>query len=39
MIGFSEGVTGMGAVVTVALAAALLGVVWRLYATGYGLKE
>jgi ABC-2 type transport system permease protein len=39
MIGYSEGVTGMGALVAVAIAAALLAIVWRLYATGYGLKE
>ena len=39
MIGFSEGsmLPGMG--VTVGLAAVLGLIVWRLYATGYGLRE
>ena len=39
MIGFHEGPEGLGAVITVALAAILGTIVWRLYATGWGLRE
>ncbi len=39
MIGFSEGYEIFGAAFTVALAAALGGIVWRLYAIGWGLRE
>jgi hypothetical protein len=39
MIGFSEGPAALGAILTVALAAVLGTVVWRLYAVGWGLRE
>ena len=39
MIGFSDGPLAMGAILTVALAAVLGGIVWRLYAIGWGLRE
>jgi ABC-2 type transport system permease protein len=39
MIGFSEGPAAFGAAFTVALAAILGLVVWRLYAVGWGLRE
>jgi len=39
MIGFSEGSLIPGMVITVAVAAILGVIVWRLYATGYGLRE
>ncbi|MEJ0025182.1 MAG: ABC transporter permease [Rhizomicrobium sp.] len=39
MIGFSEGYETFGAIFTVVLAAALGGLVWRLYAIGWGLRE
>jgi ABC-2 type transport system permease protein len=39
MIGFSEGPAAFGAAFTVALAALLGLIVWRLYAVGWGLRE
>ena len=39
MIGFGEGPAAFGAIFTVLLAAALGGIVWRLYAVGWGLRE
>jgi ABC-2 type transport system permease protein len=39
MIGFSEGPAIFGTVFTIALAALLGGIVWRLYAIGWGLRE
>lgn len=39
MIGFSDGPLAMGAILTVALAAILGAIVWRLYAIGWGLRE
>jgi ABC-2 type transport system permease protein len=39
MIGFTEAPEGLGAGVTLTLAAVLFFVVWRLYARGYGLRE
>lgn len=39
MIGFSEGSIIPGMAATVALAGVLGAIVWRLYATGYGLRE
>jgi len=39
MIGFSEGYELFGASFTVILAAILGGIVWRLYAIGWGLRE
>ncbi|MEI9992260.1 MAG: ABC transporter permease [Rhizomicrobium sp.] len=39
MIGFSEGYETFGAIFTVALAAILGAIVWRLYAIGWGLRE
>ena len=39
MIGFSDGPLAMGAILTVALAAVLGAIVWRLYAIGWGLRE
>jgi ABC-2 type transport system permease protein len=39
MIGFTESTTELGVAVTIALAAALGLLVWRLYAVGYGLRE
>lgn len=39
MIGFTEAPEGLGAAVTVSLAAVLGLFVWRLYARGYGLRE
>jgi ABC-2 type transport system permease protein len=39
MIGFSEASEGLGVAVALGLAAVLSVVVWRLYATGYGLRE
>jgi ABC-2 type transport system permease protein len=39
MIGFSETSPGVGAALTLALLAAMAVLVWRLYATGYGLRE
>ena len=39
MIGFSDGPLALGAVLTVALAAVLGAIVWRLYAIGWGLRE
>lgn len=39
MIGFSEGPAAFGAAFTVALAALLGVIVWRLYAVGWGLRE
>ena len=39
MIGFAEGSLIPGMAITVAVAAALGVWVWRLYATGYGLRE
>ncbi|HEY3637817.1 MAG TPA: ABC transporter permease, partial [Rhizomicrobium sp.] len=39
MIGFSEAPEGLGFGVALALAAVMSVAVWRLYATGYGLRE
>jgi ABC-2 type transport system permease protein len=39
MIGFSEAPEGLGIVVAVTLAVVMSAIVWRLYATGYGLRE
>jgi len=39
MIGFSETPEGVGAAVTLGLAAILMVVVWRLFSIGYGLRE
>jgi ABC-2 type transport system permease protein len=39
MIGFSEAPEGLGVGVAISLAAIMSLVVWRLYATGYGLRE
>ncbi len=39
MIGFTEAPEGLGAAVTLALAAVLGVTVWRLYSVGYGLRE
>jgi len=39
MIGFTEGPAMFGAAFTVALAAVLGAIVWRLYAIGWGLRE
>jgi hypothetical protein len=39
MIGFTEGPAAFGAIFTVALAAVLGMIVWRLYAVGWGLRE
>lgn len=39
MIGFGEGPEPFGALFTIALAAILGGIVWRLYSVGYGLRE
>jgi ABC-2 type transport system permease protein len=39
MIGFTEAPELLGAGITVALAAILGAVVWRLFSMGYGLRE
>jgi ABC-2 type transport system permease protein len=39
MIGFSETSLAFGALFTLALAAVMGTIVWRLFATGYGLRE
>ncbi len=39
MIGFSEGPPYVGIALTLALAVALGALVWRLFATGWGLRE
>jgi ABC-2 type transport system permease protein len=39
MIGFSEASLTFGALFTLALLAVMGTIVWRLYATGYGLRE
>jgi ABC-2 type transport system permease protein len=39
MIGYSEAPEGLGIAVALGLAAAMSLIVWRLYATGYGLRE
>ena len=39
MIGFSEAPAALGVGLTLALAAGLGGIVWRLYAIGWGLRE
>ena len=39
MIGFDEAPQGLGIGLTLGLLAVLGGTVWRLYATGYGLRE
>jgi ABC-2 type transport system permease protein len=39
MIGFHEGPSGVGIVMTVVLIVVMSLSVWRLYATGYGLRE
>ena len=39
MIGFTEASLGLGVSVTLGLVVAMSAIVWRLYATGYGLRE
>jgi ABC-2 type transport system permease protein len=39
MIGFTEVNEWLGAVLTIGLTAVLGGIVWRLYAIGWGLRE
>jgi ABC-2 type transport system permease protein len=39
MIGFSEGPAAFGVIFTIALAAVLGAIVWRLYSIGWGLRE
>jgi ABC-2 type transport system permease protein len=39
MIGFSEAPAGLGVAVALGLAVTMSLIVWRLYATGYGLRE